>query len=492
MIVALILLPTLAAVTVLAVRSATARRTVLVLVALGHAALTVAAFVRPPAPALGGWLVLDDLGRVFLAILSLLFLAASLYGVGYLAREARRPTGIVHAGFLATNQPEAVFTCCLLLFLATMTLVTVSHSFGLLWVAVEATTLASAPLIYFHRQKRSLEATWKYLLVCSVGIAVALLGNFFLAIAATRPDGQSVPLVLGDLLASAAALDVNWLKAAFLLFLVGYGTKMGLAPLHTWLPDAHSEAPSMVSALLSGALLNCALLALLRIFQVCGAAGLADFTRPLMILFGLLSMAVAAVFIIHQEDFKRMLAYSSVEHMGLLALGIGLGGAAGFGAMLHALNHSLTKGMLFLVAGNILAAYRTKTIADTGGIVRVLPISGVLWIAGFLAISGSPPFGPFVSELVVIKAAFDQHAAWVAVAILALLGIIFIGMAAAMLRMVYGTPPGDLQTGSPPRQSRWTLLPPAALGILVLMLGLYVPPVVEESLRQAARALGGN
>jgi len=492
MIVALILLPTFAAAAVLAIRSAAARRLLLVLVALGHVALTAATFIRPVGPQLGGWLVLDPLGAVFLALLSLLFLAASLYGVGYLAREARHPTGLADEGFLATNQPEAVFTACLLMFLATMTLVTVSHNFGLLWVAVEATTLASAPLIYFHRQQRSLEATWKYLLVCSVGIAVALLGNFFLAIAATEPHGRSIPLVLSDLIAAAERLDPTWLKATFLLFLVGYGTKMGLAPLHTWLPDAHSEAPSMVSALLSGALLNCAFLAILRILQVCGAAGLAGFAQPLLILFGLLSMAVAAVFIVRQDDFKRMLAYSSVEHMGLLALGVGLGGAAACGAMLHALNHSLTKGMLFLVAGNLLAAYRTKSVAETGGAIRVLPVSGALWIAGILAICGSPPFGPFVSELVIIKAAFDQNATWVAVTVLVLLAVIFIGMAAAMLRMAYGTPPERLAAVTQPREQACTFLPPLALALLVLVLGVYVPPVVEDTLRQAALVLGGR
>ena len=242
------------------------------------------------------------------------------------------------------NFPEAVFAGCLLLFLATMTLVTVSRHLGLMWVGVEATTLASAPLIYFHRHHRSLEATWKYLLICSVGIALALLGNFFVAVAARSAGGPMIHLTIDDLVAHAGSLNPLWLKAAFLFFLVGYGTKMGLAPLHTWLPDAHSEAPSVVSALLSGALLNCAFLTILRTHSLLSAAGLAAFSSDLLVLFGLLSMAVAAVFILGQADFKRMLAYSSVEHMGILALGIGIGGAATFGAMLHAVNHSLDQG----------------------------------------------------------------------------------------------------------------------------------------------------
>src|SRR5439155_12404295 len=174
---------------------------------------------------------------------------------------------------------------------------------GLLWIAVEATTLASAPLIYFHRHHRSLEATWKYLLICSVGIGLALLGNFFLAVAASGASGAGGSLSIGALREHAAQLHMPWLKGAFLFLLVGYGTKMGLAPLHTWLPDAHSEAPSVVSALLSGALLNCALLGIVRVQQVCAAAGQAAFGQGLLVGFGLLSMAVAAVFILGQADY---------------------------------------------------------------------------------------------------------------------------------------------------------------------------------------------
>src|SRR5207245_8924895 len=174
---------------------------------------------------------------------------------------------------------------------------------------------------------------WKYLMICSVGIGLALLGNFFLALAATRPLGGTTPLLLQTLVSEAGTLQTDWLRPAFILLLVGYGTKMGLAPLHTWLPDAHSEAPSVVSALLSCALLNCALLGIVRVQQVCAAAGQAAFGQGLLVGFGLLSMAVAAVFILGQADYKRMLAYSSVEHMGILTLGIGLGGGGTFGGM---------------------------------------------------------------------------------------------------------------------------------------------------------------
>lgn len=490
MLLALLLIPTLGAVAAYFITHHTVRRTLLVATAVAHAATVTATWVAPPAAIWGGWLQLDALGGLFLSITSGLFLAAALYSVGYLGRENSEARRDFEEGLLFANAPEATFTSCLLLFLAAMTLVAVSHRFGLLWVAIEMTTLASAPLIYFHRHHRSLEATWKYLLICSVGIALALLGNFFLAVAASDHGGQPIPLVLSELIGRASELHVAWLKAAFLLLLVGYGTKMGLAPMHTWLPDAHSEAPSVVSALLSGALLNCAFLGILRVQQVCVAAGQGAFGQDLLVGFGLLSMAVAAAFIVGQSDYKRMLAYSSVEHMGLLALGVGLGGVATFGALLHAVNHSLTKAMLFLVAGNILAAYQSKSTADVRGVLRVLPASGVLWVIGFLAITGTPPFGLFVSEFTILRGAFDQGRNAVAVAYLALLAVVFVGMASTVLRMAQGAPGGREQNPLPAREPALAIVSPAILALLVLVLGLYIPPLVRHAILEAARALG--
>jgi len=489
MIPSLLLIPAVAGVLAYFMRRAGPRRALLVLAAVAHAGMTAATWVVGPAPAWGGWLALDALGRMFLTITSALFLAAALYGVAYLREEGPGERKDIEEGFLFDNAPEATFTACLLLFLAAMTLVTVSQGFGLLWVAVEATTLASAPLIYFHRHHRSLEATWKYLLICSVGIALALLGNFFLAVAASDHGGTSVRLVLPDMIARAPGLRIVWLKAAFLLFLVGYGTKMGLAPLHTWLPDAHSEAPSVVSALLSGALLNCALLGIVRVQQVCAAAGQAAFGQGLLVGFGLLSMAVAAVFILGQADYKRMLAYSSVEHMGILTLGIGLGGAGTFGGMLHAVNHSLTKAMMFLVAGNILTRYRSKSTEEVRGVLRVLPASGILWAMGLFALTGSPPFGPFLSEFTILKAALDQGRAGVAIAYLILLAVIFVGMATAVLAMAQGLP-RDARMTARAREPLLRVVPAAALAAVVLLLGVYIPPVVRTALEDAARALG--
>jgi hydrogenase-4 component F len=436
------------------------------------------------------WLDLDAAGLLFLSITSVLFLAAAVYAVGYLRTEAGREMADEEEGFLFTNAPEAVFTGCLLLFLAAMTLVTVSQHFGLLWIAIEATTLASAPLIYFHRHHRSLEATWKYLLICSVGIALALLGNFFLGVAVSQPGHEAPALTVGEFIAHGGQLQSQWLKAAFILFLVGYGTKMGLAPLHTWLPDAHSEAPSVISALLSGALLNCAFLGIVRGQQVLAVAGQGAFGQDMLVLLGLLSMGVAAVFILGQTDYKRLLAYSSVEHMGILALGIGLGGVGSFGAMLHAVNHSLTKAALFLLAGNILALYHTKAIPQVRGLLRAAPATGILWVAGFLAITGTPPFGLFLSEFTVLKAALDARRGWIAALYLALLAIIFIGMATAFLGMAQGRTERTFPANR--RGDRlWEIAPPVVLCTAVLVFGVYVPPAMSALLKEISQTLGG-
>jgi hydrogenase-4 component F len=484
---ALILTPAVAGCCVFAWNSRRGRRAILLLAATAHLSLTGWLWWQRPVVSPHGWLGVDAVGLLFLTIASVLFFAAAVYSGGYLRDEQQSRHVDIEEGFLFFNEPEAVFVGCLLMFLAAMTLVTLSQHFGLLWVGVEATTLATAPLIYFHRHHRSLEATWKYLLICSVGIALALLGNFLLAVAASNARTGHAALIVYSLQQHASQLHGPWLKVAFLFFLVGYGTKMGLAPMHTWLPDAHSESPSPVSALLSGALLNCAFLGILRLHQLCVAAGHGDFSRPLLILFGLVSVLVAAVFLLRQADFKRMLAYSSVEHMGILALGVGLGGVGVFGSLLHAVNHSLTKAALFLVAGNILAAYATKSTRDVRGIRQVLPITGVLWLAGFLAITGSPPFGMFLSEFTILKAALDQQHYVVAVLYLILLGLIFIAMANLVLPMTQGE---ALNGGQPQTQKRgeplWSIGPSAALLALTLTLGLWIPTWLGNVLDEAA------
>jgi hydrogenase-4 component F len=481
----LILLPAGAGLAAYFIRADRLRRLLWTTAAALH---TVLAFYPGPNSAgrAGDWIGMDPLARIFLPLTSLLFLAATVYGIGALRRDALQPHPEMEDDApLFGTRPEAVYTGGVLLFLASMSLVILSRNFGLQWVAVEATTLASAPLIYFHRHRRSLEAAWKYLLICSVGIALALLGVFCLAQAATGVVGR---LEIEALTARAGALEKHWLELAFIFLLVGYGTKMGLAPMHTWLPDAHSEAPSPVSALLSGALLNCAFLGILRIQQVAWAAGHGAFGQQLLVVFGLASMGLAGVFILRQADYKRMLAYSSVEHMGILALGVGLAGSGAFGALLHAVNHSLVKALLFMTAGNILWAYRTKRVVEVTGIGRRIPATGLLWMAGFLAIVGSPPFGMFLSEFTILKSALAQSRWTVAGLYLLFLLLAFTGMAGIVLNMTLGDP----QAGQVPvRTDPWCVAPPALFAVLALGLGLYVPEGLQQLLRQAAGMLGG-
>ncbi|HEV8605473.1 MAG TPA: proton-conducting transporter membrane subunit [Tepidisphaeraceae bacterium] len=470
---ALIILPLLAAALAAVVRSDRVRPWLLPPVGAAHLVLTLLALLHPDSVAVTRWLALDPPGRIVLLIVSVLFFICSVYSVGYLRYRGE-----------LTNR---IFCVALLFFLAATTLVICSRHLGLMWVAIEATTLATAPLIYFNRTPRSIEATWKYLLVGSVGIALALLGSFFLAYAAVQ-KGVDSSLLFDDLLRNAPLLSKPWLHVAFVLLLVGYGTKMGIAPMHTWKPDAYGEAPGVVGALLAGGVTNCAFLALVRVDHICRAAGEGIYTGRLLVFMGILSMVVAAIFMVGQRDFKRMLAYSSVEHMGILVLAIGIGGGAVFGGLLHMINNGLTKGVLFLSAGNIHRAFNGKTTDSVQGAMRRLPLSGTLFLLGFLAITGSPPFGPFISEFSILNGAFGRGRYWVGAMFLSLLLIIFIGMGRTVLTVCQGKPSAAAR-GTEYRDGLLTGLPIVASFAAVLMLGVYVPAPLDGLLREAVRFL---
>ena len=296
------------------------------------------------------------------------------------------------------------------------------------------------------------------------------------------------------MIAHAAALDRVWLRAAFVFVLIGFGTKMGLAPLHSWKPDTYGEAPSLVAGLMAGGLTSCAFLGLARVVSICFAAGVGGFVRPALIGFGLFSLALAAAFIIGQGDVKRLLAYSSVEHMGLLVLGLGVGGLGSYGAVLHALNNGLVKAMVFLAVGNVVLATGTSAADEIRGVLRRMPASGILLMIGLFAVTGSPPFGMFISELTILNAVIGEHHPWVAAAMVALLAIIFVGIATMILEMVYGTPAeGDAAlTARTFRERGRLVVAPAALAVLVLALGVYLPRPLTDALSVAARAMGGR
>ena len=413
------------------------------------------AWNRSPLPE---WIAADSLSMVVATVTGVLFFCASLHAAFWL------PATLRYEAREGAPMRENVFCALLCLFLSTMMLVVFSRNYGLLWVAVEATTLTSAVPILFHRSAGSLEAMWKYLLICSVGIGLALFGTFLLGVA-VPDDGGAARLGFDSMALSRARMAPAWFKAAFLFCFAGYGLKMGLAPFHTWLPDAHSEAPALVSVLLSGALLNCSFLGIVRVLAASPEA-LLPFCRELLVGFGMFSLLTAAFFVIRQSDYKRMLAYSSVEHMGLLAVLWGLD--VRDYALIHLCMHSLCKMLLFLVAGNILLAWGTRKIEKVGGLFGVMPLTATLWLTGVLMICGVPPSPLFVTELKLVL-----HAGpWLGGIVLLLLFMVFCGMTSTAVRMTMGD--GAKPDGEAVRAAERLSLLPAALMPLPIIFGIYL------------------
>jgi hydrogenase-4 component F len=468
-----IVLPLFMAVVVFATQSKRWRPRLLAATATAHFALTVRALSVPGEAAAGTWLRLDAPGRLLLGLVSLLFLCCSFYSVGYLRYRVERA--------------NRRFCSCLLIALGTMSLIAYSQHLGLLWIGMEATTLATAPLIYFNRTQRSIEATWKYLVLSSIGIALALLGTFFLGYAALHGGGDA-SLLFPDLLAGASKLSRPWLRAAFALLLVGYGTKLGLAPMHTWKPDAYGEAPGVVGAILAGGLTSCAFLALARLTQVTAAAGEGAYASRLLVTIGIVSMGVAGALLLGQRDLKRMLAYSSVEQMGILALAAGLGAGAGFGMMLHMVNNAVAKGGLFLTVGNVHRAYSDKTTDQVRGALTRLPFSGTLFLLAFFAVTGSPPFGLFVSELLILRSIFAADRWLLGAVFLAFLFLVFAGMGSTCLAALQGRP-GRSAWASEYRDRFATVAPAFVMIGLVLLFGIHLPDGIRALIADAARAL---
>jgi len=315
-------------------------------------------------------------------------------------------------------------------------------------------------------------------LICSVGIAIALLGSFTLAYSMIEAGSEST-LLFDELLEHSHELSLPWMHASFVLLVVGYGTKMGLAPMHTWKPDAYGEAPGMIGALLAGGLTTCAFLCVLRFFHVAHVAHDDDYARSILLFFGLFSMGTAAVFMARQKDIKRCLAYSSIEHMGMLAFGIGIGGAAVAGSLFHVIHNGICKVGLFMAAGNIHRAYGSKSTDDVRGVLRRLPATGALLLVGFFAITGSPLFGPFVSEYQLLSGAFAAGRFWPGMAFLVLLLLVFFGMGNTLVNCSLGPAPQNSNTTQ--FRDNFAMVAPIALCMLLtFVLGVYNPPALTK------------
>ncbi|MBU1633997.1 hypothetical protein KJ762_05740 [bacterium] len=417
---------------------------------------------------LDGYFIIDTIGLLFLSIMTIVFAAAALYSLYYFNE------------YKPDSRREAIYVAAMLLFVGAMTGVILAAHLALLWVLVEATTLTSAVLIYFEGKKSSLEAAWKYIFICSIGIALAFVGIVILTIG-SKEIGS---LFFADLYNRAGQINPFWLKLAFAFILVGFGTKIGIAPIHAWLPDAHSEAPSPVSALLSGTLLNTTFLGLLRVQEIMIRADLQAFSNFLFMATGFLSLLVSAAFLLRTVNYKRMLAYSSIENMGLLFIGIALGKTGIYAAMLHSVAHSLTKSALFLTSGNILQLFGSKRIDDVHGLLEKDPRSGWIWMISLIAIIGIPPFPAFLSKFLLIKAFFENGSGWLAAPFFLLIAVIVFGMGGAVFRMSFGDLP--ISSENNVRLHPLAYIPQIVLLLILLVIGLNIPESVQMLLVGAA------
>lgn len=423
------------------------------------------------------WIRVDALSAYHLLVMSAVVGSSSIYAWIYFTEE------IAHGRFDLSLSRR--FGALWLGTQASMTLVLISNNLGLQWVGVETTTLLTAFLVCLHATRSALEAMWKYVLICSVGLALAFMGLLLLAAAA--PAGAGNFLLWTSLVRNAGTLEPTLVKAGFVFLLVGYGTKVGLVPMHSWLPDAHSQAPSPVSAIFSGFLLNVALYCLIRLIPIAeGATGGIGWSLGLLRMFGLASIVLAAAFILYQKNLKRLLAYSSIEHLGIITLGLGLGRAGAAAALFHMLNHSLGKSLAFFSAGRIGQMSGTHDMDHLTGTVRTSPVWGIGLVGGFLALIGVAPFGVFMSKLMVVKAAAESGEMAVLALFVAGMAAVFVGVIGRAISMAWG----ESRSMASPARNRPAELIGAGLvfGILgsLLVLGLWMPGEVSRLLQNAA------
>ncbi|HBM15258.1 MAG TPA: hypothetical protein DD381_02770 [Lentisphaeria bacterium] len=424
---------------------------------------------------LGQYFKIDALNILFLLILSIVFMAVSIYSCGYVKSINMH------------NKKATYYSVGLLLFIFTMLGTVLSSNIALSWVFLEGTTLTSAYLIYFEKTKQSLEATWKYVFICSIGISLGFVGIILLALS----THNSSSMFFIDLYSHYSNFNTLWMNLGFVFFIIGIGTKAGLAPVHSWLPDAHSEAPSPVSALLSGMLLNTALLLVLRYYHILNLADCASYGRLLFLIMGILSIFVTAVYVFTIKNYKRMLAYSSVENMGIISIGLALGKTGVYAALIHLIFHSFAKSSFFMTSGNIYVKFKTKRIDKVSDMITCDPPTGWLWILTFIVISGIPPSPLFISEFLIIKELLADKHYIILVLFILLLTIIMYGIARCVINMTFGKRPNSdhfdyiEQTKLP-----WTMYAPQFVLLAILAFsGIYLCPFLIEMIKTAAQLI---
>ncbi|HEY7245845.1 MAG TPA: hydrogenase 4 subunit F [Xanthobacteraceae bacterium] len=451
----------------------TARINVLATLATFVVALSLF-FHRPPQ---GSYFHVDDLNNVFIVLTTLVGFTTSVFSSSYIGHELEigRLTPVFLRFYHAMYQ--------VLMF--AMNLALVANNIGLMWVAIELATLTTVLMVGIYRTHEALEAAWKYFILGSVGIALALFGTILVYMAARPVMGEGADaMVWTSLVMRAAEFDPALLNLAFVFLLLGYGTKVGLAPLHAWLPDAHAEGPTPISAVLSGLLLNVALYALLRFKMLLAVNPAALAPGPLLVTMGLISLVFAAFMLYRRRDIKRMFAYSSIEHMGIIAFAFGMGGPlANFAGLLHMTMHSLTKSAIFFAVGHIAQIKGTQRIADMGGLTQTNPVLGWGLVLGVIAIAGLPPLGIFTSEFLVVSSTFARSP-WLAIVLV--FGLL-VGLAALFLRLnavAFGEPCGKQG------ETHASYAPMFAHLMLVLLAGIYMPPALVGWFQNVAKLLG--
>jgi hydrogenase-4 component F len=423
------------------------------------------------------YLRVDAVSAIFLLATGFLYGAVAVYAVGY-----------------AKGHHDRRFYAGLNLFAWAMLAAPLMSSLALLWIAIEVTTIISALLVAIEDTDGAAEAAWKYVLIASAGLGLALLGTVFAYYAGSQVLGEHYNLAIQPLIAAGPHLPATPVRLAFLLALLGYGTKVGLFPVHTWLPDAHSEAPTPVSALLSGALLATSFYAILRYYQVTAAALGSSFPRDALLAFGVASLLLAALYVFGQRDIKRLLAYSSIEHMGILAIGVSFGAPVALaGVMLHVLAHAAAKGNAFMGAGVFVVKYGTKQIATIRGALDLLPWSGPLFLLAIFALSALPPSGIFRSEFQIVYGGLGSGNYAAATVLVVLVTVVFFGLTASATRMLLTPAPRSLSAaaaigrGEP---SAWMVVPAVAGIVVLFILGLHPPGELTSLISRAVIQLG--
>jgi len=453
----------------------------LVLVVLSQAFFALYAGYRAvlhTSVSLGNNFSYDGLSALFLILISAIGVFASIYSIGYIRHEMKEE-------LIGPGRMRQYYTL-LYLFLFSMYLAVLANHPLVTWIAIETTTLSTALLISMYNKPAAMEAAWKYLIINSVGLLVGLFGTvLYLALGAEKLGNDMI--TWQNLTQGASLFNPEILKIAFIFVLVGYGTKMGLAPMHTWLPDAHGRAPVPISSLLSGVLLNVSLYAILR-YKVIGDASFGSaFSQSLFIILGIVSVVVAMFMIIIQTNYKRLLAYSSIENMGIIALGIGFGGVGALAALMHMVYHALAKSFIFLVSGNIFMKYKTTKIKNIKGMFKALPYTTILFISGIFALIGFPPFGNFVSKMYILSAGFKTHP-FIAGLLALFLVIIFFGFFRHLQEMIFGEPPENIAVGE---NGLITFVPLVAMLVLILLLSVFMPSMLRELIFQSYKIIGG-